>query len=485
LRKLYLKIVAAIWTVMLVSAVGVALVVNVVMPDERFRPRGQSASGPLADIADRASAATRGTGKDGLAAWFEKYLAQPRLVGQVTVRDGGESKVRVLGAAGPPLVLLDSEGNVLAGNSPPAVQGPARGATGSPNRPSVQQHDFTHDGERYRIVLRHPLPRNFARTFALVTLRPPSVWLLLPIAIPLSVILSFGIARYLVRPLRAMEEAGRRLSDGDFSARVGPSLGNRGDEIADFAAAFDQMAMRIESLVRTHKVLLRDVSHELRSPLARAHAALSLARQRTNGVVDNELDRLETEIGRLDGMIGKLLAFSRLDSAERPISREPVELSGLLAEIAQDSEFEAKADGKRVQLRNADPVTVSGHPELLSSCFENVVRNAVRHTADDTVVEITLSCRRDSSRSCLVEIRDHGDGVPADQLQQIFEPFHRVDDGAGASSGRSGIGLAIARRAVNLHGGTICAANAAGGGLVVSVSLPVDDAKRNRVLRHA
>jgi two-component system sensor histidine kinase CpxA len=384
--------------------------------------------------------------------------------------------MRYLADAIPPVTLLDARDNVLAGSTLSAAE--LRDVSSDNmqldgNR-RIRQHEFVHDGERYRIVSGTP-PRDFVRTLALITMRPPSFWLLFLIAVPLSVILSFAIARYLVRPLRSIEEAGRRLSEGDFSARVGPSLGNRGDEIADFAAAFDQMAMRIETLVRAHKILLRDVSHELRSPLARAHAALSLARQRTAGVMDNELDRMEVEIGRLDGMIGKLLAFSRLDSGERPISREPVDLVGLLIEIVEDSAFEARSNDRSVQLQDPGPLTVNGDPELLASCFENVVRNAVRHTHPHTAVEISLSCDGGSLRYCHVRIWDHGDGVPDDQLRQIFEPFHRVEDGTGANSARSGIGLAIAKRAVNLHGGTISAANASDGGLVVSVSLPIED----------
>jgi two-component system sensor histidine kinase CpxA len=484
LRKLYLKIVVAIWTVMLAASIGVALVVNVVMPDARFRPQQLPWENVLASIANRASAEAHGTGKQGLIEWFERNSPRPGTETRITLIGGGRPpmappdgpvrRIRYLADAIPPLTLLDTRGNVLAGSTVSA--GELRNVSSEVGQESgnrdIHQHEFVHDGERYRIVSRTP-PRNFARTVALITMRPPSFWLLFVIAVPLSVILSFAIARYLVRPLRSIEEAGRRLSEGDFSARVGPSLGNRGDEIADFAAAFDQMAMRIETLVRAHKVLLRDVSHELRSPLARAHAALSLARQRTNGIVDNELDRMEVEIGRLDGMIGKLLAFSRLDSGERPISREPVELVGLLTEIVEDSAFEARSNDKAVQLQDLEPLTVNGDPELLASCFENVVRNAVRHTQPHTVVEISLWCDGGSSSCCHVQIRDHGDGVPDDQLRQIFEPFHRVEDGTGANSARSGIGLAIAKRAVNLHGGTVSAANASDGGLVVSVTLPM------------
>jgi two-component system sensor histidine kinase CpxA len=337
----------------------------------------------------------------------------------------------------------------------------------------LHQQEFEHHRRHYRIVSHGLSPGNRLSHLAFAVFRPPLFWSSLSIAVLLSVILSFGIARYLVRPLRSIEQAARKLSEGDLSARVGPALGNRGDEIADFAAAFDQMATRIESLVRAHKVLLRDVSHELRSPLARAHAALSLARQQTRGMVDNELDRLEIEVERLDGMIGKLLTFSRLNSEERQIRNEPVELVGLLSEIADDSRFEASSGGKTVRLRDGPPLTVNGDSELLASCFENVIRNAVRHTHVNTAAEITVSYDDDLRQYCRVQVRDHGDGVPDAELEQIFKPFYRLEEGASPGSGRSGIGLAIAQRAVHRHGGEIVAANAPDGGLVVSVTLPV------------
>lgn len=439
---------------MLASSIGASLVVNAVTPEHRNPLAVRSWDKVLDGVADRASEVARGSGEQGLVEWFERH-----------------ARLRPV----PRLTLLDGRGHVLAGRplTPDELRALSDDNVRARAVPGLRQAEFEHDRRRYHIVSHGFSPANRLSHLALVVFRPPLFWLSLLIAVLLSVILSFGIARYLVRPLRSIERAAQRLSEGDLSARVGPALGNRGDEIADFAAAFDQMATRVESLVRAHKVLLRDVSHELRSPLARAHAALSLARQQTKGMVDNELDRLEVEIERLDGMIGKLLTFSRLDSEERQIKSEPVELVGLLSEIAEDSRFEASSDGKTVRLRDSPPLTVNGDLELLASGFENVIRNAVRHTHADTAVEITVSYDNDLRQFCRVEVRDHGDGVPDAQLEQIFEPFYRVEEGASPGSGRSGIGLAIAKRAVGRHGGEIVAANAPGGGLVVSVTLPV------------
>jgi two-component system sensor histidine kinase CpxA len=446
LRKLYLKIVAAIWAVMLVTTVGVAVTVNVAFDDRprlhQFRP-GVFVS----DVTERATSATKGTGRDGLVQWFEEHVER----------------------RSPALALLDEEGKVLAGKF---------GADSRKAGEPVTETVFMHDGERYRIV-HEPLAQRFlARRPGpspglALSLRSLSFWLMLLLAVPLSVILSVAIARYLMQPLRAIEHAGRRLSEGDLSARVGSALGGRGGEIADFAAAFDRMAARIEGLVRTHKDLLRDVSHELRSPLARAHAALSLARQRTGGAVDHELDRLEKEIERLDTMIGKLLMFSRLDSGERETAREPVELGELLDEVVEVCRIEAEPDGKEIHLRSDDTVTVTGDPALLASCFENVIRNALRHAPHGTAVEIELSRDASAPGFCAVRCSDRGPGVPEAELRHIFEPFYRVGDSAGSDDGHAGIGLAIAKRAAVLHGGGIDATNAATTGLVVTVSLPL------------
>lgn len=223
-----------------------------------------------------------------------------------------------------------------------------------------------------------------------------------------------------------------------------------------------------------HKDLLRDVSHELRSPLARAHAALSLALQRPNEAVDDHLERVEAEIERLNGMIGRLLTFSRLDSGERPMQKEPIELVDMLHDLVEASRLEAEPSAKFVTLHSDEAVVVPGDHNLLASCFENVIRNAIRHTPANTTVEISLSRNNGSARYCCVTVRDYGDGVPESQLRRIFEPFHRVQPGAISLNGRSDIGLAIAKRAVGWHEGSISAANSPDGGLIVAILLPVD-----------
>lgn len=250
------------------------------------------------------------------------------------------------------------------------------------------QHDFVHDARSYSLIV-VPLDRRPQRP--LIDRRPQrppmpfsrgsnGLLLILGIAIPISVLLSVLIAQYLIRPLKSFELAGTRLAEGDLSARISPSVSRRGDELGDFASTFDHMAERIESLVNSHKELLRDVSHELRSPLARLQASLSLARQRTGGAVDAEMDRIELEVERLDNLIGKLLTFARIDSKQLPVEKEPVNLDWVLTDVIGDALIEAAVDEKNVVLTETSKLRVLGDAELLASCFENIIRNAIRHT---------------------------------------------------------------------------------------------------------
>lgn len=404
----------------------------------------------LATVAQQAANETAGADEAVLVAWFEDFAKRLPII-SLSLLDAAHDPL-----IGPP-ISADERERLLEAD------------TG--NDAEFVQWGFRHDDRDYWLVLRPAREAGIRRVAEFSALRPSLAGAIIFVAVPLSVLLSFAIARYLVRPLRTVEDAGRQMSKGDFSVRVGPSLGHRGDEIADFAAGFDDMAARIESLVGSHKLLLRDVSHELRSPLARAYAALSLARQRTDGAVSAELDRIELEIERLDSMIGRLLTFSRLDAGQRALQREPIDLEGLVSEIVHDARIEAQTAGKGVLFRADGPVTVLGEPELLASCIENIVRNAVRYTRPDTAVTITIG--PEEGGRCRLTVRDYGDGVPESQLSTIFEPFRRVDEGRRVDDGGAGIGLAIARQAALLHGGTINAANAVGGGLAVTVCLPL------------
>jgi signal transduction histidine kinase len=279
----------------------------------------------------------------------------------------------------------------------------------------------------------------------------------------------YGLARYVGRPLARLRAATLELARGNLAVRVGPTMGRRTDEFAGLAHDFDRMAERLDGLVTAERRLLRDISHELRSPLARLNVALGLARQQA-GRDQAALDRIEREAERLNALIGQLLMLARLESGTSEPAREPVELARLVREVAADAEFEARSRGRAVRLTDVGDDTVEGDSELLRSAIENVVRNAVRHTREGTAVEIAM--RRDGEARVCVRVRDHGAGVPAPALPYIFEPFYRVGDARERATGGVGLGLTIAHRTVRLHQGTLRASNAPDGGLVVELSLP-------------
>ncbi|CAN5402868.1 ATP-binding protein [soil metagenome] len=286
-----------------------------------------------------------------------------------------------------------------------------------------------------------------------------------------AVVLCYLLALYLTSPIRKLREAAQRLAEGDLKTRVATSVGRRRDELADLARDFDVMAERIESLITSQQRLNRDISHELRSPLARLNVALEIAKQKSTPETTSILDRIETESMRLNEMISRLLILAKLESGAEIVDQVQVDLAELVRDVADDADFEAHAKGKYVTVSNADKCTVIGSENLLRSAIENVLRNAVRHTAEGTVIDVSLIT---NNGSAVVRVEDHGGGVPEDELANLFRPFYRVEEARTRKTGGMGLGLAIADRAVKAHKGSITARNAADG-LIVEISLdPVD-----------
>jgi signal transduction histidine kinase len=286
-------------------------------------------------------------------------------------------------------------------------------------------------------------------------------------------LLCYLLARYIVSPVVKLREVTRRVARGDLSARVGPMLGRRRDELAAMGHDFDQMAGRVETLVSAQGRLLRDISHELRSPLARLSVALDLARKRAGAAATGDLDRIEREAKRLNEMIGQLLALSRWECDGDRVRLETVDLAALVRDVAADADFEAQGKNCSVVVKECDECETRGTPSLLLSAVENVVRNAVRYTPEGRTVEISLRCRDEAGEGqAVIAVRDQGAGVPEEALEDIFRPFYRVDDSRTRETGGAGLGLSITERALRLHGGTVKAANIPGGGFVVELRLP-------------
>lgn len=282
-------------------------------------------------------------------------------------------------------------------------------------------------------------------------------------------LLCFLLARYLTAPVGKLREATRRLATGDLSARVGAKLEKRRDELMELGQDFDAMAERIEGLMNAQRRLLSDISHELRSPLTRLSVALELARQRAGAEAMPMLNRIGHESERLNELIGELLTLSKLESQPKS-SNVPISLTQLVREIVADADFEARSKQRSVQLLQADEAHLSGTGELLRRAIENVARNAIRYTPEGSVVEVRLQRQ---PHEAVITVRDHGAGVPEASLPELFRPFYRVADARDRQTGGIGLGLAITERAIKLHNGSVKAENAAGGGLLIEMRLPL------------
>ncbi|MGB8128291.1 MAG: ATP-binding protein [Candidatus Angelobacter sp.] len=282
-------------------------------------------------------------------------------------------------------------------------------------------------------------------------------------------VISYLLALYLTSPVKKLKTVVQSFAQGNLEARVAPQLGSRRDELADLGREFDHMAERIEALISSQKRLLADISHELRSPLARLTVALALARKNTTTKGEAALDRIEMESERVNALVGQLLALTRLESGAESVPPETVALEELVEEVIDDANYEAKPLHKEVRVLQLSPCRVRGSSELLRSGIENVIRNAIRYTAEGTAVEVSLTTRLDSA---VVTVRDHGPGVPDSELQHIFEPFYRVGEARERSSGGVGLGLSIADRTIKLHGGNIRAENV-NDGLLITICIPL------------
>ena len=301
---------------------------------------------------------------------------------------------------------------------------------------------------------------------------PPDMMFRIGVSIIIGGLSCYILARWLTSPIRLLRSAAQKLAEGDLSARVQlENIGTRQDEMVDLGREFNQMAERIESLISAQRQLVREVSHELRSPLARLSVALGLARREAGPTTLSALDRIELEGERLNFLIGDLLTLSLLEGGGDILAKTPFSLCELVKEVTADADFEAASLNRQVTMETCTPTELTGNRELLRRALENIVRNAVRYTKESTCVEISLG--RNPAGHALLRVRDHGPGVPDSALTNIFRPFYRVASDRDRHSGGAGIGLAIAERTLRLSGGTILARNVPGGGLEIEMALPL------------
>jgi two-component system, OmpR family, sensor histidine kinase CpxA len=459
MKSLFLKIFLSFW---LAQALIVALVVLATVV---FRPQTES---PFWDyvkghIADQLIQAYEGGGASGLSHRIDQF--------------GSTLKLRAF--------LFDADGRELSGRTAPAwaqrlihgqnPQGMGWLAHFSPRR-FVKQQVSTAEGKTYVMVAEVP-PRPW---LPLLRQKPPVTGLvILFLAVLVSGIVCYFLAGYLTSDVHRLRAATQQLAAGDLNARAEAPRGRRRDEIAELVRDFNTMAGRLQDLVSAQARLLNDISHELRSPLARLSVALGLATQRSGPEAMSALERIELEANRLNELIGRLLTLARLEGGDDDLRRTEVSLDELVRDVAVDADFEAQSRHCRVLCVIQDEITVMGSASLLHSAIENVVRNAMRHTREGTEVEIRLAHESGSNGAeAVVRVTDHGQGVPQEALDKLFRPFYRLDDARGRQTGGVGLGLAITDRAVRLHGGTVRAANRPQGGLMVEIRLPLESAKR-------
>lgn len=454
MHRLFWKIFLSFWAALILFAGAAMLTASHYLEQARLENAAMSPRARLLSHVSDAQRIAERDGVDGLKAWLREIDRREPI----------------------PLFLLDRNGADLLGRPLPLgiaerlareTMRPGHGPMGPRLRLEIRLPDDT----EYRLIADYQ-----GVTLGRVLDRPHVIALPLVLAALVSGLVCFLLARYLTAPLGRLRRATEAYAAGDLSARVAPTLGTRKDEVADLAHAFDHMAQRLQELMTSQRQLLSDVSHELRSPLARLQVALGLARQRVVGQADAEFDRIERETERLNDLIGQLLSLAKLEASAAPATREPVDLAELLTSVADDADYEARASRRRVAITRSEPAMIQGEARLLHSALENIVRNAVRYTPEDT--SVSLSLERDSGKpdSWRIVIRDQGPGVPEAMLPRLFEPFVRVGDARDRASGGYGLGLAIAQKAVRLHGGEVSALNEPAGGFSVVVTLPATSA---------
>ena len=446
MRSLFLKIFLWFWAIQVL--IGLAMYAYWSMQPETVQTRWHAATSSAITLYAQAAAEEADRyGQTGINNFFERIKGTARI-------DAG---------------LQDDSGKLLAGSVPE----PARALVAEASRSGAPEILIREELVYAAVRTTGPAGRNYV--FIAAMPRPSShdratnQYIRWAMAIAISGIICYLLTLYLTRPILRLRSATHELSTGNLAARAPAGMERRRDEIGGLVSDFNQMAERLEALVTSQQTLIRDISHELRSPLARLNVALGLARQRAGDSAGSMLDRIEREAERLNQMIGQLLNLARMETAAGPPQPSRVQFDEIVRQVTSDAEFEAQERDCRVSLNAENACSIEGNPDLLRSAVENVVRNAVRYTAPGTAVELALVA---NDGWATLQVRDHGPGIPETDLDKIFRPFYRVATARDRETGGTGLGLAIAERAVRLHGGTVKASNAREGGLVVTLRMP-------------
>lgn len=372
------------------------------------------------------------------------------------------------------LYLLASTGDIISNQTPPAAVIKAaenlkddelnEGLIRSGNL-IVSHEILSTTGNAYRLaaVSEESLAHFVHIPWAGLSLR-------LIIAIFFSGLICYLLSMYLTQPLRTLRLAAKSIARGNLGTRVGHFAGHHKDEIDELSDEFNHMAEELEAHIHSKERLLQDISHELRSPLARLQMALEIGRKKTNNTAVQEFNRMEIECMRLNTLIGEILEYARLEQSTNTVKKSQIHLKTLLFDTIDDANFEFSSAIKRVKAGELHNIQLMADERLIRRAIENILRNALRYSPADQQVVVSLY---DNTAMAIIEISDQGPGIPENELEKVFDPFYRVDSSREKKTGGFGLGLAIAQQAVKLHQGKIEATNSQQGGLTVKIFLPL------------
>ena len=454
MRSLYWKIFLSFWLATILIIITTAWVTSEIAQKSSIPAREQVF---MDSYANAAITIFESSHRDALKKWLKQT---------------GESKQMTL-------FLLSSTGDIIGNQEPPSeikrigadlVKEKLDDGILKFGNLIISHEILSTSGTAYRLaaVSEKPLAHFVIIPWAGLTIR-------LTIAILISGLICYLLSVYLTQPLRSLKLAAKSIAKGELNTRVGPFKGHHRDELATLSYEFDRMAEQLEVLVHSKERLLQDISHELRSPLARLQIAIELGRNKTGGLAELEFQRMEMECLRLNTLIGEILEFARLDKSVDQLNRTHVPVIPLLQKLIEDANFEFD-NSKPGELPNTSPIQELYIDErLIHRAIENIIRNAYRYSPPDEAVTIELSTDA-SKQYFIIDILDRGPGVPEEQLETILNPFYRVDTSREKKTGGYGLGLAIADKAAKQHQGTITAMNRKNGGLCVRITLPIQDA---------
>ncbi|MFC1747963.1 ATP-binding protein [Pseudomonadota bacterium] len=468
--RLFWKIFLSFWLIIVLSTLGVAWGITQFYQQEEIRPPGGRAARVIAIQEAAITASLKHSGETTTKHLLQELESTSRIRMYVVNNQGDELLGRSL-----PTSLTNQKTTFTAANTVYSAEGHAYRVIYQP--PGRFQNTHQKGEQLYKgssispIAFGMPWGRLFERDPWMFAVRTG-------LALLISGLVCFALTWYLVTPVRRLREASHKFAEGNLDTRVAHAIGRRSDEIADLGHDFDQMAERIQKLISSQKQLLNDISHELRSPLARLRLALGLAQKKLGPQTVPELERIERETVRLDELVGQALTLARLESKAMTNTLDDyIDITSLLEEIIQDANFEAEAINCHICYSYNASTTLNGNIELLHRAFENIIRNALHYTEENSNVDINLTIpEKQNEKWIQISVCDHGPGVPEEQLSTLFDPFVRISEDRNRKDGGYGLGLAIAKQAVQLHGGMISAKNRRDGhGLCVLIRLPMQE----------